>query len=356
MDPTQTPQPMPQPQQPIMPGPEAPQPMVVPQQLEPAPMTAQPAMPVAQPGPATQFAAPAPAPLPPQQPFMQQPMAQMPPMGTMPTQPMSYSSMNSSGGKKKLLLIGAAVVGAIVIGVVGFLLITKLGGVSQADYRLAATDASTSETKLSDLHIAITSLGYSSSSTKTQISNDVDSAKKALTEYNDALKKLSSQKAVKKGDPAAQYKKFKELNDKYVPIVEAYIASSTKILVPVADCTASLKDATTSTTAVITKLSECITTLSAVGDLTDTDLKSMLDTTITAFKSFKNTIEQLNSTPTSDYAKRSQLRTQYYDAEDAFSKRLRDIDSNIEKKFKDNDPQDELRTLSDSIFNASLKK
>jgi predicted nucleic acid-binding Zn-ribbon protein len=261
-----------------------------------------------------------------------------------------------SSSKKKFIILGAAIAGMAVIGAVGFVLFTKLTSVSQADYRAASSDANTSESKLSDLHIAITSLGYTSTSTKTEITNDIDSAKKALSEYNDAVKKLSSQKATKKGETAKQYKKFKDINDKYTPMVEAYLSSSSKILVPISDCQTSLKNATASTSAAIAELTNCVTTLSAVNDLTDTDIKSMLDTTVNAFKSFKSTVEQLSATLTSDYTKRSQLRTQYYDAEDDFLKKLRDIDSNIEKKFKDNDPQDELRTLSDGIFNASLKK
>lgn len=359
MEPNQQPSPTPN-EQPMM----QPQPVVAvpaegvqPQVMQPITEQPAPAQPVMQP----------------QQPVMTQPQEAMPVQPvqmssqqtpTMPVQPaapssgpISFSSMSSKmGGKKKLITLAAGVAGVALILVVGLVAYKSLFSVSKEDYRKASTTVSTAETKLSDVNIALIGLNYSSSLTETKINNNTDTVKKSLAEYEDAVKKLSDEKALKNSEINKQYKAFKELSDKYVPLVKAYAVDSQKLMIPVSKCDDAIEAAASTTAAGISSISSCLTQLSAVKDLTDSDLKSLLDIMISSYKSIKSILEQLDSTPTSDYATRSQLRSQYYDADETLRKRISDIDSNITKKFNDGDPRDELRTLSDGIFNAMLKK
>ena len=361
MDPTQ-------PQQPTSP---AEQPTIQPQQpTPPADVYTQP--PVATVQPVTEQPQ---APTPPQdvpvvtapQPMVTQ-QVQAPPTAPtgMPYQPAptvsaptgfpTMSAMGANNSKKKFITIGAGIAGVAIL-LVGIVIGYKsLFSVSKDDYRKASSTISTAETKLSDVNIALIGLNYTSSLTETKINNNVDTLKKAVAEYEDAVKKLSGEKAVKSSSISKQYKAFKELDDKYTPLVKAYATDAQKLLVPMAKCDDTIDSAASTTTAGISSMGSCLTQLSSVKDLTDSDLKSLLDTMISSYKEIKSILEQLNSTPLDEYTTRSQLRTRYYDAEEALNKRISDIDSNINKKFKDSDPSDELRTLSDSVFSALLKK
>ncbi len=292
------------------------------------------------------------SPAPQQQVYGQPTMPMQPPM-----QPQSFNTTGSAGKKKKLFIIGGTVAATLIVVLAGVFLFSKLSSVSQDDYRKASSTVNTTESKLSEAHSAVTSLTYMSNSTETQVTNNVDSAKKAIEEYKLAVGKLKDEKALKNGEVNKQYKAFKELDEKHLPIIESFVDSSGKVLVPITKCTKTLSETSTTTaTGVIASLKDCITSLSGVENVSDSDMKSLVTTTVSTFKEVSGILEQLNSTPTSNYALRSELRTKYYDAYDTYRDRAKDIDSNIEKKLKDSDPTDTLRTLSDTIFNLSLKK
>jgi len=275
-----------------------------------------------------------------------------------PAAPMAYSqiptNLPSDGSKKKLFLIViAAVVGLALLGGGGFVAFTILGGVSKADYMQASTDASAVESKLSEMNIATSALAYNYDTTETQTNNKIDTAKKSVTEYKDAVKKLASDKAVKTGSAAKLYKTFKDKNDKFSPIADSYISSAALVILPISRCENSLNNATSDVVA--SKLDECIASLSALNNISDTDIKAEVDTTVASFKEMKTLIQQYASTPASNYSQQSAIRSKIYSNEDDLSKKLKDIDSNIEKKLNDNDPSDQLKALADSIFNSSIK-
>lgn len=368
MDPTQpqqTNQPLPPVPQPAMPQMPIPQP-AVPSVTSPAPLPMQqpaPVMqPMQQPVQPVQFAANIEQPMPLQQaPMQQAPVVQPFATSQQPytaQQPQSYSSMSADNSKKKKLIFAGIGIAVAAVLVAGILVVLGMNKISKEDYRKASTTATEAEDKLREISTATNSLIYLSNATETQVKNNVDAANKAIQEYEAADKKLSEEKAVKKGESAALYTAYKQKNDAYMPIVKNFSQSVEKVMVPLQKCT----DATSSSTSgesiseFYSMIDTCVSTMSSLTDINDADMKSLAESTVQTFKDMKSLLQQIEAIPLSNYAKRSELRTKYYDVLEAYTDKENDVQSNITKKLKDNSPSDDMRKLADSLFTQSIKK
>jgi Zn-dependent oligopeptidase len=112
--------------------------------------------------------------------------------------------------KSKLgLILGLSIGGGIlIIGIIVTVLLLVLGGVSRQDYRDAqevASDMVSSYNKIGSIYI-------STSSTQTQINNELDTLKTNLKSFNENYDKLGETKAVKNDKKAAEL--YKTLTDK----------------------------------------------------------------------------------------------------------------------------------------------
>lgn len=269
------------------------------------------------------------------------------PTGPLGSSPNSNPAPNFAGDakKKKLIILIAAIVGALVV--LGIIAVVVLGFLfpSKADYRDAATQFNAVSSAYSDLNSDASKLQYdvSGSTTDTEFTNDSDAVTKSLTAFQSANKKLSDMKAVKSGDG-------KKLYTTYEGKVNAFSTYATDLLTslksfrPVAKA---CDDVSTSTL-----LGECVTALNNVGDIPNADLKqfvTVLQTQYKAYQSVKTQIDAIKDPYGDDYTKYSALRDQGYDIQDKISSASSDFSSNASKHADDIDPASAANALGDFL-------
>lgn len=269
------------------------------------------------------------------------------PTTTIGSSPNSNPTPNFLGDakKKKLIILIAAIVGALVVlGIIAFV-VMALFVPSKADYRDAASQFNTVSSAYSDLSSDATKLQYdvSGSTTDTEYTNDSDSVNKSLDAFKAANTKLAGMKAVKSGDGQKLYSAYESKVNGFVTYANDIFAS-VKSFRPVAKA---CDDVSTTTL-----LGECVTALNAVGDIPNADLKQFVTTIQTQYKAYldvKTKIDAIKDPYGDQYSTYSALRNQGYDIQDKISSASSDLSSNLSKHAGDIDPATAANALGDFL-------
>lgn len=273
------------------------------------------------------------------------------PATTIGSSPNNNPAPNLGGDakKKKLIILIAVIVGALVVlGIIAFVVLGLLFP-SKSDYRDAATQFNRVSSAYSDLNSNASKLQYdvSGSTTDTEFTNDSDSVTKSLAAFQDANTKLASMKVVKVGDGQKLYTTY----DGKVKSFTTYatdLLTSLKSFRPVAKA---CDDVSTTTL-----LNECVTALNNVGDIPNADLKQFVATLQTQYKAYlaiETKIAAISDPYGNQYATYSALRDQSYGIQDKISSAASDFSSNASKHASDIDPASAANALGDFLVKKS---
>jgi hypothetical protein len=259
--------------------------------------------------------------------------------------------------KKPLLLVA----GLVVVALIGVLLFSLLGSsISQEDYRQAYTKSTDTESKLSAAYYSAQDLGSSSIKTQTQIQNAIDKAKSDLEAYKTAHKELDGQKALSDKDVKPLYKAYNEKYDKFIAKVSDYNDAASKLMPVTVECSNNLNSLSltdkSSIPNAVSGLRACADKLKAIGSLKDADLQSLKAVMEETFVKYADLIERFGKVADSDYTTRSNLRNELFAIQDSTSDKSKDVQSNLEKHMNAVNPRDDLRKVTDKIFDKSMEQ
>lgn len=250
-----------------------------------------------------------------------------------------------NGPKKKLIVLIAIIVGALVVlGIVATIALNLLL-VSKADYRDAAKQFNTVSSAYSSLNSDATRLQYdiTSSTTDTEFTNDSEAVTNKLKTFQDANTKLATFKAVKSGEGQKLYATY-DTKIKAYNIYAQDLVTSLKSFRPASKA---CEDAST-----LTLLSSCVTALNAVGEIPNADLKQLVTVIQTQYKAYldvKTKIAAITDTYGKQYDQYKALRDQGYAIQDKISAAGSDFSSNAKKHGEEIDPAVAANALGDYL-------
>jgi hypothetical protein len=265
------------------------------------------------------------------------------PVGSSPNSNPVSSLMN--GPKKKLIVLIAIIVGAlIVLGIAAFVVMNFLL-VSKADYRAATTQFNTVSSAYSALNSSASTLQYdtSSSTTDTEFTNDSDAVTSKLKTFQDANAKFATLKAVKSGDG-------KKLYDTYDTKVKAFAVYAKDLVTSLKSYRPAAKACSDATT--LTLLSSCVTALNAVGEIPNADLKQFVTVLQPQYKAYldvKTKIAAITDPYGKQYDQYKTLRDQGYAIQDKISAAGSDFSSNAKKHGEEIDPASAANALGEYL-------
>ena len=250
---------------------------------------------------------------------------------------------------KKLLIIAAAIVGAVVVlGIIAFVIVNLLS-VSKKDYSDASVQFNKVSSSSSSLSSAVSTLqsDATGSTTDTEFTNDSATVDTALQTLKDENAKLATFKAVKVGEGKKNFDAFNvKLND-YSAYVKDYTTSFKNIRPAFSAC-----GNNSSGTDANTRIAVCVSALSKVTDLPNADIKQYVTTLQTQYASLKDLTAQV--TALSDpygkqYEQYKVLRDKRYAVQDVVSGASKDYKSNLSKHANDVDPKTVANILGDYL-------
>ena len=259
------------------------------------------------------------------------------------------ASNKSPFKNKKLLVIAAAILGAVVIlGIIVFVIVNLLS-VSKKDYSDASVQFNKVSSSSSSLSSAVSTLQYDTngSTTDTEFTNDSAAVDTALQTLKDENAKLATFKAVKVGEGKKNFDAFNmKLND-YSAYVKDFVTSLKNVRPAFAACGSSA-----SGTDINTRLTACVAALSKATDVPNADMKQYFTILQTQYASLKDLTAQ--ATALSDpygkqYEQYKVLRDKRYAVQDAVSSASKDFKSNISKHADDVDPKAVANTLGEYL-------
>lgn len=102
-------------------------------------------------------------------------------------------------------------------------------------------------------------------------------------------------------------------------------------------------------------LDTCASDIKSVeGSLKDKDVLSYATVNQEGISQYASLSHQLASVSPSDYSTRSKLLDQIYSVQDTAGKKAGDVESSLDKRFSDGSPTNELRKVTDALFNKTL--
>lgn len=269
-----------------------------------------------------------------QQPFVaSQPIAPQPPL--MPQQP-------SKSNKGLLIGIGAGIAALVVIAIIAVVVVATMG-VSKEDYRTAYNASSDLSSKLSKSSSTISGLTYfSSSNTETQITNDIDSAQKALSAYESANDDVRNLKAVNAdGEAKKKWQTYQTKVEAYTKLAKSLVDSKS-IYLAIVTCESINSSGVSDAQSFRTAVTPCQDALNNAKGSNE-DLKKVAD-------AYKTYITELIS------AVDSKNRSSIYDAQSKFRDVQKDARSNLNKAYDDNNPREDLYALNDYLYKKASAK
>ncbi|MEO8863060.1 MAG: hypothetical protein ABI354_01925 [Candidatus Saccharimonadales bacterium] len=346
-----------------------------PQPFEPVPIAApesapvQPSIPEYQPTPPP-VAAPevpvAPLPPPPPQAIAAAPLVQpLPPPPTQPiNSPLAPAYPGAAGGaglptanKKRFIIIGAIVAAVIVVIAAALFVFMSMSKISKEDYQKANTAIGDVTKAVSKSTSDLTGTSYGLSyDTPTTANNKYETAKKSLEEYKAANSKLKGLKAFSDSDIKAKNKIYQQKFDAYVNYANNYIDSYNKVYPGFIAYEDTITASSGGVAAYKTQLASAQKIFEDASNVPDKDIAALSKEMASATSTLAQLVDQLSSTPASDYAKQSSIRSQGYDVDTKVSNALKDFKSNQGKHFDEVDPSKSARDLSDAVFNKYLSK
>lgn len=250
---------------------------------------------------------------------------------------------------KKLLIVAAAILGAVVVlGIIAFVIINMLS-VSKKDYRDAAIQFNKVASASSLLSTALFTLQYDTtgSTTETEFTNDSSAVDKALLTLKDENTKFATLKAVKVGEGKKYFDAFNVKLNNYSTYVKDFTTSMKSVRPAFTTCGNS-----DSGSDVNARLATCISALANATDVPNVDLKQYVTTLQTQFASLKDLTAQATAL-TDPYGKQYEqykvLRDKRYVVQDAVSSASKDFKSNLTKHADDVDPKTSANALSDFL-------
>ena len=254
------------------------------------------------------------------------------------------ASIAKKSSNKPVIIIAvaaASVIGLIVLIVIAVVVYNAMFAVSKQDYRDAVRTGNDIVSDASKSYSALTRISYiSSSSTETQIKNSVDDAQKALEDYKKANKKFEDLRALKDGDVKKAYDEYMQKYNAYISYGESYASSAAKALPAVRKCEDVSKSTVSDVASFKAAIIPCQDALKSAEDVADKDLKQFISAYKENVAVISGIVDQVGSVDSSDYATRSKLRTQIYDATDKLRDAQKDANSNIQKRLKDLSPRE----------------
>ncbi len=251
----------------------------------------------------------------------------------------SYSPKKGPGKGLIIGLVGG-LIGLILLVGGGFLLVTMLFVVSKSDYQTAydsASDLRSSYSKLNSTYL-------SSSSTETEIKNEVDTYKKASKDFDANYEKLSELKAVKAdSDVAAAFKKLATKKEKFDEARSVELEAYETVIPAVVRFTSSTSSSSSA------KITQWRTDMEAVTGLKYQVNKDFVATMIDQLKTLETYTVKVEA-GRADYRKYdSSAVTAFYDTYDKLTTTMRDWGSNIDKLKDDGDVADEINDVGEVI-------
>ncbi len=298
---------------------------------------------------------------PPAQP--QPPVQSATPPPTAPQQPQPMPSYGGAtpqpgSGPNKKLIIGlvAGGVGLLVL-IIIVIVVASLMSVSKKDYQAALSQYSEVSSANSTLTSKVSMLQYSlSSGTDTSFDNDIDAAKKAVTELKEENEELAKLKAVKVGDGKEKYEAFTSKVDAYTKFADNLLISLQDVRTAVQKCSSA---DTTSSGAAMASINNCIAELEKVGNTPDPDIKEFMSKMKDEYKNLAAVLQKLSAIKDpygKQYEQYKSLRDQTYKIIDNVTGAQTDFRSNLEKHADEVDPKDSAKDLSDFLTDKSLKR
>ena len=249
--------------------------------------------------------------------------------------------------KKQLIIILSSIGGVILLVIIAAILYAALFAISKADYRAAANATSEVSRTGSKSYSDIASLAYiSTSTTETEIKNDVATAKETLAAYKESNATISNVKALRNGDVKKAYDAYSAKFAAYTAFSEDYLSSAEKVIPAIIKCEAIGKTSISDVSAYAGVVAPCEEALNAVKDVKDKDLNAFLEAYKKNVQDVTVIVNQVAAAGT-DYTKRSALRTQLSDTSTVLRNAQKDANSNISKRLSDAKPYDLLRELYD---------
>lgn len=249
-----------------------------------------------------------------------------------------------NGPQKKLFIILAAVIGAlIVLGIITLVVVSALKP-SRADYRAAITQFNNVQSSYSSLNSSVSLLNYDTGkTTDTKFNNDLEKVRSNLDSFREANNRFLSTKAVKAGG-LKSLDEYRNKTTAYVTYVKNAADSLEKFRSAEKKCTS---DANT-----VALLNDCIAELDKVGTLPNADLNTYVSSVKDLYKEYVGVVNQISAIkdPYGDqYDQYKALRDKGYDIEDKITAAGTDLKSNDSKHIDEADPSKAANALSDEI-------
>ncbi|MGK2896029.1 MAG: hypothetical protein ACSLEY_00290 [Candidatus Saccharimonadales bacterium] len=257
-------------------------------------------------------------------------------------------SPSGKGLNKKLIIWVISGFVGLVLAIVALVLVVSSMSVSKADYETAYAAVSDVRDTYSDMG----SIYVSTSSTKTEIANDVDTLKKNKEKFDAQLEELGKLKAVNADtDIKADYATLKEKQTKFNEVMAVILESYDKLLPPISDFSSGSTSADTIDEKVMA-LRQALDGVTLENDVNKTFVGKI--TTILA--KLEPVIAKVQA-GRADYKKYdSDAVSEYYDLTGELSDAIRDWQSNIEKLTEDAEIVNEINTLGETITDkANIK-
>ncbi len=253
----------------------------------------------------------------------------------------SPNSSASKTNKNLFIILGAVVGGLVILGVIAWAVYASLFAVSKEDYREAVRVGNDVVSDASRSYLDISKISYISSySTETKTKNDIDSAKDSLAAYKTANAKFKDLKALRDGDVKKAYDEYTKKYNAFVTFADEYTKSAEKAIPAIISCeeisNASVSDVASFKAAV----APCKDALSSAKNVSDKDLKAFVAAYIDNVDKISAIVDEAANLSSTDFTRRSTLRSQLSDETKKLQDAQKDANSNIEKRLKDVSPRE----------------
>jgi uncharacterized coiled-coil DUF342 family protein len=263
-----------------------------------------------------------------------------------PTSPTPVAAHD--GGKKKLRMVLALLIGGLVV--IGFaVFLNSFAGVSKADYKASADVAE----GMTSAYSKMTSVYIGSSSTKTEIKNELSTIEDSRKVFDEKYDELAKTKAIKK-DPDLKklFSDVEKQKTKFDSALDAMVEAYSKILPVVSevnDVTGSSSDAM----AKLDQLQKSFESISGLKDQNNKDFVTKMNGLLTKYQTLAQKVQEGRA----DYTKYdSQASSDFYDTASDISKATRDWQSNLSKMGDDGEIADQINALTREINTKQFGK
>lgn len=264
--------------------------------------------------------------------------------------PVAAAPVSSGSNKGKLIALIGGAVGLLVLLAVGMLvLLPMFMGVSKKDY-VAASE------KMGDVKSAYNKMGgvyISSSSTDTEIKNNLDTLKSARQDFDAKLADLGGTTAIKRDkDLKKLYGDVMTKKPNFDKAADAGIEAYEKIL----PAMSSFRSVSSSGADVSTQIAAVANKLEGISGLKDENNKQYVSKMVALLKKYAVLARKVQQGRNNYNLYDSQAVDDFYNTDTAISDATRDWQSNLTKLSDDGELKDQLNALDDKLFEKTLNQ